>query len=79
MLTLWTLIFVSLSFEILTINSIILHEHKVMKERNFGKLSGILIICIVCNYFSSFFKAFRVYSECESYYVRNHSNWIIVE
>jgi hypothetical protein len=36
MLRLWILIFVPLSFEVLKINSIILHEHKVMKERNFG-------------------------------------------
>lgn len=36
MLALWILIVVPLSFEISTISSKILHEHQVMKERNFG-------------------------------------------
>lgn len=36
MFTLWSLIVVHLTLGITTINSIILHEHHVMKERNFG-------------------------------------------
>lgn len=36
MLKFWNLFIVPLSFEVLTIKSIILHEHHVMKERNFG-------------------------------------------
>lgn len=36
MLKLLTLVIIPLSLEVLTIDSIILHERKVMKERNFG-------------------------------------------
>lgn len=36
MIKLLTLLIIPLSLEISTINSILLHEQKVMKERNFG-------------------------------------------
>lgn len=38
MLKVWTLLVVPMTIQILTINSILMHDIQVMKERNFGKV-----------------------------------------